>query len=172
MVAFRVTKYDPELRHADGSYLRDEWTSVSDVGRIVGGRALELAEYLSAEDSYVHAMRRCLDSAELKSLRIADLELKDIHGGLPAALQSDSRVHQELVREGCEVSGEELDWVIRLALREVIWCRLEGAGGFYVHFGYDYYMYLGSEAGFAVPSMPTGIYLEPFLSPYQRERSD
>ena len=37
---------------------------------------------------------------------------------------------------------EQLAEVIRLILREKFWCRLEAAGGF-LHFGYDYYLYLG-----------------------------
>jgi len=34
--------------------------------------------------------------------------------------------------------------VCRLVLREILWCKLESPNGFYIHFGYDYYMYFGS----------------------------
>ena len=71
------------------------------------------------------------------------------------------------------MSGQDLDWTIRLALREAIWCRLEGVDGFYVHFGYDYYMYVGSERADEAPrDLPSGIFAEQMGSPYSRELDD
>jgi hypothetical protein len=42
---YRVTKYDPENRDAEGNYLIDEWTSFSDVGRTFSGKELTEQEY-------------------------------------------------------------------------------------------------------------------------------
>jgi hypothetical protein len=68
------------------------------------------------------------------------------------------------------VCGSDLDWVVRLALREALWCRLKGERGFYVHFGYDYYMYIGSEVlGADPPPMPPGMFAEVFDSPHHEE---
>jgi hypothetical protein len=30
---FRISKYDPQYRNNRGSYMRDDWTSVSDFGK-------------------------------------------------------------------------------------------------------------------------------------------
>jgi hypothetical protein len=38
MIEYRVTKYDPAHRDSTGVYFRDEWTSVSDIGRELGRR--------------------------------------------------------------------------------------------------------------------------------------
>lgn len=61
--------------------------------------------------------------------------------------------------------------LIRRVLREEFWCRLE-ADECFVHFGWDYYMYVGvSEAcsksrAFAAAS---GLFVEEFVSPYHPE---
>ena len=43
---YRITKYDPTLRDAEGRYLPWTWTSYSDIGRAVNGCALCPAAYL------------------------------------------------------------------------------------------------------------------------------
>jgi len=73
------------------------------------------------------------------------------------------------LRNGTNVSGEILESICRLILREVIWCRLESELSFYIHFGWDYYMYVGSlisskeaiEYGKA-----NGLFIEEMISPY------
>jgi hypothetical protein len=103
---------------------------------------------------------------------VSDLQRNDANR-LPAALVAETAEHSRRVLEGAEIRGQEMDWVVRLALREALWCRLEGACNFYVHFGYDYYMYVGSENVDAPPArLPLGIYAEPMDSPYQGEEGD
>jgi hypothetical protein len=50
------------------------------------------------------------------------------------------------LKHGSIVQASELEDVIRLILREVLWCKLIKADRFYVHFGWDYYMYIGSTS--------------------------
>lgn len=169
MAGFRVTKYDPALRRRDGSYGRDEWTSVSDIGRRYLGVEVGVADYLAVEDCYVESVRRFLGAWMVPSLCVIDLELKGVSAALSVVLQAQA--HDELLHlsEGVDVRDVSLERVVRLALREVIWCRLEGARGAYVHFGYDFYMYLGCDMPDApLPLLPTGMYAEPFVSPYLR----
>ena len=65
------------------------------------------------------------------------------------------------------LSGGQIDDLIRSILREATWCKLVGADGTYLHFGYDYYLYFGTNRqGIAVPPPPPGIYYEDFISPY------
>jgi hypothetical protein len=113
-----------------------------------------------------------MEALRITTLRVVDLEVNDSSDALPASLVADTKLWTSTVSEGALVSAEQLDRVIRLALREAIWCRLEGASGFYVHFGYDYYMYIGSESSEpAPPLLPPGIHAEPFDSPYSEESS-
>jgi len=156
---YRVTKYDPANRDPDGRYLADDWTDVTDVGHVFAGNTLTREDYLRVETAYVQAARRFMEEAGVGSLAINDLEVHT------ASLGADLRV-----REGALVEGEALERVCRLALRSEIWCRLEAPGAF-IHFGWDYYMYLGvprrcpraeGRAG------DDGLFVEPFASPYFR----
>jgi len=59
--------------------------------------------------------------------------------------------------------------VVRLILRELIWCKLRAREGFYIHFGWDYYMYSGgveldTETRSAITD--SGLFVERFKSPY------
>lgn len=173
MIGLRVTKYNPAFRSQDGSYARSEWTSVSDVGRSYDGCTLTCIDYLRVESAYVETVHRFLKASRIQALRVVDLEVNDTCDLLPTSLAAEPKVWVSKISEGMLVGEAELDCVVRLALREVIWCRLEGPSGFYVHFGYDYYMYIGSESSeLETPLLPSEIYAEPFESPYHKESSD
>lgn len=157
MPGFRLTKYDPRLRDADGAYRVDDWTSISDVGRIFAGRALTADDYQRVEDAYVAAISAAHEDC-----------------GAPALFARDVESRQEFaLAEHEPLAGPRLAEVIRGCLRELVWCRIESDDGqFSVHFGWDYYAYL-TVAHLSARAQQTardsGLFLEPFESPYQRE---
>lgn len=167
MTGFRVTKFDPAKRGKGGCFAASEWTSVSDIGKSFAIGVLTPSEYLRIEDAYVETVRRFIASTGAGFLRVCDLELKGDGKRAPHEIMLEASRHVGLVMEGAQLSGRELDWAVRLNLREVVWCRLKGDGGLYVHFGYDYYMYVGSDAaGLVLPSLPEGMHAETMRSPY------
>jgi hypothetical protein len=152
---YRVTKYDPAFRDASGAYIRDEWTSVSDIGRSFGAAVLTCDAYQRVEDAYVAVALAFLREAGVSGLTIAGLEN---HSELPLSFG-----------EGSLLLPEQTGEVIRQVLREKFWCRLDGRGAF-IHLGYDYYMYVGVRR--ACPeaeqlAKELGLFAEPFPSPYQ-----
>jgi hypothetical protein len=154
MIEYRVTKYDPAKRDARGAYIADEWTSVTDIGRAFASVVLTEDEYLRVERTYTDSALAFLRESGLDSLTVGGLEK-----------------HKKLALEfgeGSVFSVEQVGDLMRQILREDFWCRLEGRGGF-VHFGWDYYMYIG------VPdrcpkaerlAKELGLYPEEFASPY------
>ena len=172
MTEFRVTKYDPRMRLSNGHYPPDEWTSVSDIGREFLGRVFDYQQYMMVENNYIEAIRRFLRSSGVSSVQVKDLEIHATRSSLVTPLQSETATRLLRVANNSDVSGIDLDWIARLALREALWCRLEGMNGFYVHFGYDYYMYIGSTGPLIAPTMPQGMYAEQFVSPHHREPSE
>lgn len=156
VLEFRVTKYDPAFRRGHrGPYTREEWTSISDVGRTVGGVPLTQTEYLRVEDAYVSSADAFLREAKVIALTVAGLE-NPLNLPLPFS-------------EGAILDTDSVPSVIRRVLREEFWCRLEGADSF-VHVGYDYYMYIGVpvECPAAVTiARQLGLFPEPFPSPYR-----
>lgn len=154
---YRVTKYDPRLRDGRGAFLRDDWTSIGDVGKPFDGIILTPEAYQAVEDAYVEAALALLTEAGFASAQCVDVEN---HGMCPTAKD-----------EGESVPLSELGAVIRDVLRGEWWCRVEATGAF-LHFGNDCYMYVG------VPirceracdlAHRRGLFVEPFVSPYHRE---
>jgi len=159
----RISKYDPRFRRDDGTYNRDEWTSFSDIGKQFADGILTFVAYRHVEDLYANAI---VDFFKLSS--VSNLEVEACEFCWDKAEESDLETSAIDLSVGRQISLSKLDLVIRLCLREIAWCKLRGTNHSYLHFGYDYYAYLGAthdEVKFWHP--PAGIFAEPFLSPYE-----
>ena len=70
MYSWRITKYDPLKRDADGSYLDlEEWTCFSEVGTKVS-----MEEYQKQEEKYVHAITTFMAEMGLNRVYVIALE--------------------------------------------------------------------------------------------------
>lgn len=158
---YRITKYDPRLRDPDGAYRGEDWTAFSDIGRKFAGRTLMKAEYLRVERLYLNALESLLHEAEVPTLQIRDLEAQGLRG---AAAKTWSA--KRLLRRA------DVKRFATLALRGKLWGRLEAPRRAFVHFGYEYYMYIGTSKNTpnAIAAIEaSGLYAEAFRSPYRRE---
>lgn len=168
MNSWRITKYNPAFRDERGVYLKDEWTSLSDVGKSFDSVILTSGEYRRVEDAYITTALSFVSEAGLDALTITDLET---HGIAEARAEDlwGIAFDPKLARNGMSLPRESLGDVCRLVLREILWCKLEAAGGFYLHFGYDYYMYVSSpvrcEKSIAY-GRRQGLFVEEMESPY------
>lgn len=156
---YRVTKYNPRNRDGKGLYLVDEWVRRSQVGRSFNGVLFTEADYQKMEDAYVATALAFLQESGGASLRITALEN---HRGY-----QDPGLN---LQKGAQLRPEEVARVCRLNLREAIWCKLEDDAGRFIHFGWDYYMYIGvptSCDGAKVLARRLGLFVEPFASPYR-----
>lgn len=168
MYGFRVTKYDPSQRDARGAFLEPDGTSHSDIGKVFGGKKLEIDEYLRVESAYVAAARAFFQEAGCPALAVVDLESNDVQPSTVAL--GLANLVDPPVQEGERVGDAQLERLCRLNLRELVWCKLEAeSGALCVHFGQDFYMYIGTKA----PSedvvrrvAASGLFVEPMRSPY------
>jgi hypothetical protein len=166
MGSWRLSKYDPALRDEQGRFTGQDWTSVSDIGRVFGGRLVTAEAYLAVEDAHVEA---CLALHE--EAGAPPLFARDVEGHPGATIRPGREVRTSLIEDECIARGE-LPAVIRSCLREVTWCRLEAddAAHCSFHFGYDYYVYwIGHSLGAATRArvQALGLFVEPFESPYR-----
>ena len=156
---YRVTKYDPANRSADGAYRNDEWTSFSDIGRTFAGRLLSETEYLKTESAYLFSVESFLSEAKISSLHLR---------GLESAENPETPSH---IFEDAQLGLLQCVEFAQLALRERIWGRLVWPGRAYLHFGYDFYMYFGlpSRCSRSIAEVQArGLFVETFRSPHLR----
>ena len=123
---YRITKYNPIYRTSEG-YTKDEWTSCSDVGKIYDGKIFTQAEYNLVEMYYLNVVKAIFEETEQQNVRIEKLEN---YKGL-----------QWVNRQ--KLNLQEVEQFCRDCLQEKCWGKVEGEN-FFIHFGYDYYMYIGT----------------------------
>jgi len=156
MYQFRITKYNPDFRDATGAFNRDQWTSYSDIGAVFDGVELTEHEYLRAESSYITSAINLLRGSGITELTVSGFEQHEEFNAL---------------KNGQVIPLDTIAEYFQGVLRESYWCRFESNNGAFVHFGYDYCMYLGlpSNPGNSVASaLKLGLFVEPFESPYSQ----
>lgn len=146
LTAVRITKYDPKLRNADDSFSEDEWTSVHDVGKIFEGKIFTLEEYLRVESYYIKAVEMIISDIQGEFLQIENLEKAYYTGEIPSELTD----LYEGLRSGMTIHASAIGSLLKLILREFVWCELVCMNCI-IHFGYDYYMYVNG-----VPTLENG----------------
>jgi hypothetical protein len=166
---WKITKYNPQLRTPQGNFLANEWTSYSDIGTFYNNKQFTQKNYLDTENAYVNAVINFMDCLKISSLKIVVLEKFN------EELVSEDNHFQDMIslinniHTGSCLNEQQIFIACRLILREYIWAKLSNDKKMYVHFGYDYYMYIGS----LLPRhetiqniMEKGIFVEKFKSPY------
>lgn len=148
MYSYRVSKYDPSLRNDKGEFTLETWTSRSDIGQKFSGNILTESEYQKVEDQYIETAIELLEANGCRGLEIRGLEN-----------------HQGQFNEGDYISLDKLGEVFRSVLREEYWARFEGKDVF-VHFGYDFYMYVGLPSKIQEGLNQKMLFIEAFPSPY------
>lgn len=158
MNSVRVTKYNPLNRDKDGLYtLRDEWTSISDVGNSYYSKIFTMEEYLAIEEKYINAVEVLVQETGITNLKIIGLENHFKEKNLN--LSEGKTIPRSLIKD-----------LVRMILREQVWGKLVAKNQFEVHFGYDYYMYFVGESitEDLIDKLKKieGLYVEDILSPY------
>ena len=168
MFSWRITKYNPCNRDINGIYtLPDEWTSYSDIGTVRDGKVFAYEDYKKIEDAYVASILMIMDCNAVQKLKVVGLEKR---GPLISYsyISEDMKEMYDKVRDGIYCSEDTINVVARLVLREKLWCKFESSSMF-VHFGYDYYMYIGSAQMCKKEIQKIqeiGLYVEEQESPY------
>lgn len=174
MFSYRVTKYNPALRDSTGAYQKDEWISFSDIGKTFEGIELLTDEYLDIEALYISAIQSFMNIMNLSSLNVFHLEKERYsltkHDQKYQNLYPEEMIAiVESIQNGNTLEGAELENFCKLCLRSQIWGVLESSSKMFVHFGYDYYMYIGAaEISEEVIKQVrnSGLFVELFESPY------
>lgn len=163
---WRITKYNPLLRNQEGWFIGSDWTSISDIGKTYNGKTLTMDVYLAIEASYLLVAQSFCKETDTVTLRVSELELFNT---IERLIYQGAYINVNEFYEGMSIDTQTIDPLIAAVLREFIWCKLSGDNGFYIHFGYDYYMYIGcaNETPNSLNlATRLGLFVEPSKSPY------
>lgn len=140
MNVIEISKYPPRLmRH--GRYLREDWTSASQIGETWQGAVLTLAAYLAVEDLYVRAAERFMLAAEITELQVHGLEHWDEATDERMPLPQRPRP-----LEGERVPAARAGDLLRRFLREQAWAELVVPRRFLIHPGHDLRLLIATDA--------------------------
>ncbi|MDF2565648.1 MAG: hypothetical protein K0Q53_2043 [Massilibacillus sp.] len=172
MFNWRITKYNPIYRDEFGRYNRNEWTSFSEVGKIFEDKKLTYDDYIAVEDSYVGAISKIMEDLNISSLKVTNIERRNNKFKPSQDCEFYTKEMIELyssIQNNDFIGRREINQLSRLVLRENLWCKLNNDETMFVHFGYDYYMYIGSQkiCDTAINKIrETSLFVEEFASPY------
>ena len=105
------SKYDIQYRNELGHYLRDDWTSFWDVGKICEGVLVTLEEYERVESQYLKTLEEVAKLWHVDSFRIRYIDYHD----------NDFSSLGFSVEVGAIVTMEQFLGLARLTLREEMW---------------------------------------------------
>ena len=140
MYCYRITKYNPEFRDKNGRYTQEDWTSISDIGRVFNGETLTKEEYLRIENGYISAIKLTMEENNISTLMINCLE-KYYDVSDETYFSPDEKELLAEIKDNMNVSKDKIENLIRMTLRELLWCKLKSER-VEIEFGYDYYMYI------------------------------
>ncbi|MBL3729661.1 hypothetical protein JIN86_08600 [Lysinibacillus sp. HST-98] len=167
---WRITKYNPAFRDDNGHYtLKEEWTCPSEIGKIIDGKEFTLDEYFRVESAYLNTVSTFLKESGLNKLRVLQLSKFDISPEEKSMALYEKAFDELDLQEDLEVNPNEIRTICKMILRNFGWCQLYSKGNFFVNFGWDYYMYIGSSVKCASSisfAKANGLFVEDARSPY------
>ena len=149
---YRISKYSRQS--TPDMAVDDQWTSIFDIGKTFGGKVLTYSEYINTENQYLELIKWVCKSSGVERLQITNLE--------------DYQCLSPCENLSWTESVEQIVNIARDCLRERYWCRLH-AHNFFIHFGYDYYLYMGTQLDYLQMhciANSLGVFVEKMSSPY------
>lgn len=148
MIKYRISKYNPKYRNYEGIFLKEDWTSYSDIGKIYNGKIFTKEDYINIEKLYCECIFSIITDLGIKKLVIQKLELyfslEEIIKLLKSSDLELTYIEKQIINNimnGMSISLYDLNSYLRLLLRECFWCYLVHSK-FKITVGYDFYIYL------------------------------
>lgn len=175
MNKYRITKYNPLFRDANGRYIKEDWTSISDIGKIFEGNILTGEEYKSTEDKYVKAVQLIMNYMNAPFIVVSNVRKSSDDADFEKTIKKYLELYNDNYLKGTyyniidnmKFSSEQIDSLIRLLLREEIGADVYYETKLKVFIGYDYLMGIHTSQ-LIEPIMPKieemGLFVEKFNS--------
>lgn len=151
--SYRISKFKPIDQTTSINYVND-WTSISDVGNVYSGKIFTINQYKQIEKNYIDFYIEILETLSIETLKIECLE---------------DPYNLKRWKNNQQINYYEMKLFFQDCLREKCWGKLKYKKTFFIHFGYDYYTYLGTKLDFYIVDSIANkynLYCEKIISPY------
>ncbi|WP_018888339.1 hypothetical protein [Paenibacillus massiliensis] len=173
MNKYRITKYNPFFREANGNYLREDWMSISDIGKKFEGNILTVEEYKSVEDKYVKVIQLIMDYTNTPFIVVSDVRRSTDDSGFEKSINKYRELYNEEylkdiyynLIDTMKFSSQQIDSLVRLLLREEIGAEVYFETNLKVFIGYDFLMGIHTDRPIEViiPKIEEiGLFVEKF----------
>lgn len=172
MYTWRITKYNPLYRDSKGNFTTQEWTSYSDIGKYFEGIQFTFNDYIEIENKYINTVLQFMNCLHLKEIEINGLEKYEEDVSYEENSDCDMSKLLINIKDRATINITDVPLLCKLILREHLWGKLEYNSTLYIHFGYDYYMYIGSSKkcdSVLEKVSHNGLYIEEFPSLYHND---
>ncbi len=144
MYKYRISKYNTKYRNKKGVFLKNDWTSYSDIGKSYLGKILIKKDYLLIENLYCDRVINIIKKLKIKNLIIKDLEIYEPDKYVINILNElNAKNIFNNLKNNLSIEIENLEIYLRLLLREAFWCNLiDNKLGIKIEIGYDFYLYV------------------------------
>ncbi len=146
-----VTKYNPQNFNSEGVFLLNEWTSYSDIGKIIDLKTnsfLSKKSYLEVENNYVYSVKMFMQELNTDKVKITNMHKISDKDDFIKHKDMDLYKFYTKLAEG-EYSLDSIELIMKLVLREYIQVTIEiitHNRDSFIYFGFDYYMYFVSDS--------------------------
>lgn len=147
MYRYRITKYNPAYRDNEGIYLKDDWTSISDIGKAYNGENLTVESYRKVEDSYIKTIILVMEFLKIDYLIISSVRKSFSFEEFEKEIKEYRELNTDKIKEyylkandNDKLVKDEVDIHCRLLLRENIGSRVFYPRRMKVFIEYDYLM--------------------------------
>jgi hypothetical protein len=172
MYKYNISKYNPAFRDNNWRYMKEDWSSISDVGKTFDGKTLTVEDYLATEDNYIKAIQIILKFYNLTYLRVCDVrksfedkKFMNLISKRKIVYTSDILETYNSAESIERIELKDLDVFFRLLLREDIGAKIFYPRRLKIFICYDYLMGIHSSRPIKkiIPDLEAlGLFVEEF----------
>jgi len=141
-----ITKYNPAFRDENGHYKKNEWIGFLQIGEEFEDGILSFDMYLETEKKYVQSATLFFEFHECRQVALRGVEK---YGFSDYKYEDKDELisFYKSLHEGQLVALNDLDKVVKLILRELLWaeCFCSSSDNIVLRFSYDFYMFFNSD---------------------------
>ena len=142
MYKYRISKYNKNRSSYD-----NDWTDVNQIGKKIGEDFLSVNTFCNMEDKYIQSLLLISHYYLINEFKISSLEKRKDYLYRDFIFNYDEKFLfiYKSIKNDIYFRLSDVRYIVKLILRNELWCILVNGDNLKIEFGYDFYMYVYSE---------------------------